>query len=168
MNAPNVRGALIVTALLGSAAGVAVPSAVTASAAPASACPVGRAAVTGLRYVIFDGSSSIDTTTLHGNVHLGDQVNVIFNVPALPAGCQQVQLSLASYSSTKAIRHTRDQQLYQSQTGDFVTGGSYEMQVDIAPPPPNGGTLHFQLDFATGPVLTPPHYGAQLIASTRH
>src|ERR1700736_3092441 len=92
----SIVGALGAALLLGSAVliGAALP------AAAASPCPVGKAAVTNVAYVIFapDGSSK-NVTTLRGHVHHGDQVNVLFNVPALPAACSDVQLSIASYDS---------------------------------------------------------------------
>jgi hypothetical protein len=143
----------------------ALPAAATTGTAP---CPRGRAAVTDVAYVIFhsDGSSS-NVSTLRGNVRLGDTVNALFNVPALPPGCAQVELSLASYSSSG--RPASKQRLFSSDTGEFLPGGRYEMSATVAPPPsPGAPRVHFTLDFATGPVRTGPHYGPDLIQSARN
>ena len=146
---------------------------VTAGALPASAvagtgsCPRGRAAVIDVAYVVFhaDGSSN-NVRRLQGNVRLGDTVNALFNVPALPAGCSQVELSLASYSATG---RRAGQRLFSSQTFEFVPGGRYEMSATVAPPSsPGAPRVYFRLAFATGPVLTRPHYGRDLIASARN
>lgn len=148
---------------------------VTTDVLPAAAttgstsCPRGPAAVIDVAYVLFhlDGTSN-NVSTLQGNVRLGDTVNALVNVPALPPGCAQVQLSLASYSSgDHAAGRTRIP--FSSDTGEFLPGGRYEMSVTIAPPPPpRSPRVRFRLAFATGPVLTSPHYGHDLIASARN
>lgn len=135
----------------------------TASTTP---CPHGPAAVVDVEYVVFhlDGTSN-DVSKLQGNVRLGDTVNALFNVPALPSGCPQVELSLASYLASG--RHaSHEGSLFASDTGDFLPGGRYEMSVTIAPlSPPSAHRVRFRLDFATGPVLMTPRYGRNLIAS---
>jgi hypothetical protein len=167
--AGNAGGAVLRTTatifLLTSA--LAAASVLPAGAATRTAsCPRGRAAVTDVAYVVFhsDGSSN-DVSTLQGNVRLGDTVNALFNVPALPSGCPQVELSLASYSSTG---HPAGQRLFSSQTGEFLPGGRYEMSATVAPPSPGAPRVNFRLAFATGPVLIGPHYGPDLIASARN
>jgi hypothetical protein len=148
-------------------------SALAAGAVPAAAtarsesCPRGRAAVIDVAYVIFhaDGTSN-NVSRFGANVRLGDTVNALFNVPALPAGCSQVELSLASYSSTG---RPTGQGLFSSQSQEFIAGGRYEMSTSVAPAPsPGAPRVYFRLAFATGPVLTRPHYGADLIASAKN
>jgi hypothetical protein len=137
------------------------------AAAGAAQCPRGVEAVTDVSYVIFhsDGSSN-NVLTLRGNVRLGDTVNALFNVPTLPAGCSQVELSLASYSRSG---HRGPQQLFSSDTGQFLPGGRYEMSAIVAPPPaPGAPAVKFVFAFATGPVLTRPHYGPNRIGSARN
>ncbi len=146
------------------AATAVLPAIATAATAP---CPRGQAAVTDVAYVVFhsDGTSN-NVSTLRGNVRLGDTVNALFNVPALPSGCPQVQLSLASYSSGG---QRGKQQLFSSDTGQFLPGGRYEMSATVAPAPAQGAPReYFTLAFATGPVLTRPHYGPDLIDSARN
>ena len=158
----SVVGALGAAFLLGSAVciGAAIP------AAAASPCPVGKAAVTTVHYVIFEPDGTSDNVThLHGKVQRGDQINVLFNVPPLPAGCSDVTLSLVSYESKVSPRHTSKLVVFQSQSQQFIAGGGYEMQVTIVP---TSGPRHFQVDFVTGPVLPHPHYGHNVIASARH
>jgi hypothetical protein len=141
----------------------ALPAAAATRAVP---CPRGTAAVTDVAYVVFhsDGTSN-DVSTLRGNVRLGDTVNALFNVPALPSGCSQLELSLASYSSSSRPGRLG---LFSSDTGEFLPGGRYEMSVTVAAPPsPGAPRVSFRLDFATGPVLTRPHYGPDLIDSAR-
>ena len=145
-------------------------SALIAAGAPAAMastrCPRGSAAVIDVEYVVFhlDGTSD-DVSALQGNVRLGDTVNALFNVPALPSGCSQVELSLASYSSADQAPSSR-QTLFSSDTGEFLPGGRYEMSVTIVPPPsPGAHRVRFRLDFATGPVLMSPRYGPNLIDS---
>jgi hypothetical protein len=148
-------------------------SALAARAMPASAtartesCPRGPAAVIDVAYVIFhaDGTSN-NVSTLRGNVRLGDTVNALFNVPALPVGCSQVELSLASYSSSG---RPTGQGLFSSQSQEFIAGGRYEMSTSVAPAPsPGAPRAYFKLVLATGPVLNRPHYGRDLIASARN
>jgi hypothetical protein len=137
------------------------------AAAATGSCPRGHAAVIDVTYVVFhaDGSSN-DVRKLQGNVRLGDTVNALFNVPTLPAGCAQVELSFASYSSSG---RPAGQTLFSSQTLEFVPGGRYEMSATVAPPPsPGTPRVHFRLVFATGPVLARPHYRRDLIASARN
>lgn len=141
----------------------ALPDSATAAT---GSCPRGRAAVIDVAYVVFhaDGSSN-DVSKLQGNVRLGDTVNVLFNVPALPAGCSQVELSVASYSSRG---RPAAQTVFSSQSLEFVPGGRYEMSAEVAPPPSSGvPRVFFRFVFATGPALTQPHYGPDLIASAR-
>ena len=141
----------------------ALPDSATAAM---GSCPRGHSAVIDVTYVVFhaDGSSN-DVRKLQGNVRLGDTINVLFNVPALPAGCSQVELSVASYSSRG---RPAAQTLFSSQSLEFVPGGRYEMSATVAAPPsPGAPRVHFRLVFATGPVLTRPHYGPDLIASAR-
>jgi len=158
----SVVGALGTALLLGSALRIGVATPVAA----ASACPVGKAAVTNVHYVIFETDGTGDNVThLHGKVQRGDQINVLFNVPSLPAGCSNVTLSLVSYESKVSPRHTSKLVVLQSQAQQFIAGGGYEMQVNIVP---TSGPRHFQLDFVTGPVLAHPHYGHNVIASARH
>jgi hypothetical protein len=157
----TTAAAFILTPAL-AAAGVLPAAAGTGTAA----CPRGRAAVADVAYVVFhsDGSSN-DVSKLQGNVRLGDTVNALFNVPALPSGCPQVELSLASYS---ASGRPASQQLFSSQTGEFLPGGRYEMSVTVAPaPPPGVARVSFTLSFATGPVLAQPRYGPNLIQFAR-
>jgi hypothetical protein len=103
---------------------------------------------------------------LRGNVRPGDTVNALFNVPALPSGCPQVDLSLASYSASgRPARQT----LFSSQTGEFLPGGRYEMSATVAPAPlPGAPRVSFTLTFATGPVLAQPRYGPNLIQFARN
>jgi hypothetical protein len=53
-------------------------------------------------------------------------------VPALPSGCPQVEVSLASYSSRG---HPSRQRLFSSGTQEFLPGGRYELSATVAPPP---------------------------------
>jgi len=157
---------LMASALVG--LGVLAATATTATTGSDS-CPHGRAAVIDVAYVIFhaDGTSN-NVTTLRGNVRLGDTVNALFNVPALPSGCAQVEISLASYSSSAgpAIRNLA---LFSSESLEFLPGGRYELSVTVAPAPPAGApAVFFRLYFATGPVLIPPHYGPNRIASAKN
>ena len=159
-------GTTLTLMLLTSALFAAGASADSAAAAT-GACPRGRAAVIDVTYVVFhaDGSSN-DVRKLQGNVRLGDMVNALFNVPALPSGCSQVELSLASYSSTG---RPAGQSLFSSQTLEFIPGGRYEMSAMVAPPPsPGAPRVFFTLVFATGPVLNQPRYGPDRIASARN
>lgn len=136
------------------------------STAAASSCPTGKGAVTNVHYVIFEPDGTSDNVThLHGKVQRGDQINVLFNVPTLPAGCSNVTLSLVSYESNVSPRHTGKLVVFQSQSQQFIAGGGYEMQVTIVP---TSGPRHFQVDFVTGPVLPHPRYGHNVIASARH
>jgi hypothetical protein len=157
----TVTSFLLMSALV--AAGALPDSAIAGT----GSCPRGQGAVIDVTYVVFhaDGSSN-DVSKLQRNVRLGDTVNALFNVPTLPAGCSQVELSLASYSSTG---RPPGQRLFSSQTLEFVPGGRYEMSATIAPPPsPGAPRVYFRLVFASGPVLTRPHYGPDLIASARN
>jgi hypothetical protein len=147
----------------------ALPATATVTASGGTTtCPPGPVAVTDVGYVVFhaDGTSD-DVSTLQGNVRLGDTVNALFNVPALPAGCTQVELSLASYSSNRPASHK--QSLFSSDTGEFLPGGRYEMSVTVSPAPSAGAPrVYFRLAFATGPVLASPRYGQDLIASAKN
>ena len=121
--------------------------------------------MTNLHYAIFHASGSSNVNHLQGNFQLGDQINVLFNVPQLPAGCAQVTLTIASYNATKPQGQPRGQfQLYDSQSQGFIAGGGYEMTVHVIPPPPGSAAKIIALvEFASGPVLTPPDYdGAQI------
>jgi hypothetical protein len=156
-----------VTLFLLTSALVAAGALPDSSVAATGSCARGRAAVIDVAYVVFhsDGSSN-NVRKLQGNVRLGDTVNALFNVPALPADCSQVELSLASYSSTG---RPAGQGLFSSQSLEFVPGGRYEMSATVAPPPsPGASHVFFRLVFTTGPVLTRPHYGPDLIASARN
>jgi hypothetical protein len=138
-----------------------------AAATGTTTCPRGRAAVIDVEYVIFhsDGTSE-DVSTLHRHVRLGDTVNALFNVPVLPAGCPQVELSLASYSSRG---HPSRQRLFSSATGEFLPGGRYELSATVAPrPSAEGPHVYFTLVFATGPVLARPRYRDNLIQAARN
>src|SRR5215469_8149551 len=139
---------LMASALVG--LGVLAATATTATTGSDS-CPHGRAAVIDVAYVIFhaDGTSN-NVTTLRGNLRLGDTVNALFNVPALPSGCPQVELSLASYSSNGSPASS-EQTLFSSDTLQFLPGGRYEMSVTVAPPSPGTLRVYFRLAFATGP-----------------
>lgn len=134
----------------------------------AMTCPHGSAAVTDVAYVVFhlDGSSD-NVSTLQGNVRLGDTVNALFNVPALPSGCSQVQLSLTSYSSSRRPA-SRNLSLFSFDTGEFLSGGRYEMSVTVAPPSHRAPRVRFKIAFATGPALMLPRYGQDLIDSAKN
>ncbi len=85
----------------------------------------------------------------------GDRVNVLFNVPPLPAGCSTVQLSVASYTRTSSQHHA---DLFSSDSGTFLPGGRYEMQVTSAPSS-TPALEHVVVVFASGSVRPRPHYG---------
>jgi hypothetical protein len=133
------------------------------SAAAASSCPVGHAAVTHVAYVVFapDGSSK-NVTRLSGNVADGDQVNALFNVPPLPQGCSNVRLVLVAYQ----LGGSQGPTVYSKQLGRFIAGGRYEMSATIPSAAP-GGTTPFAIEFATGRVLPTPQYGANRIGGAR-
>ena len=158
----SLVGALCAALLVGSAVRIGFVT----TAAAAAPCPVGDEAVTHVHYAIFDsGSTSHNATHLKRQVDRSDEVHVLFNVPALPAGCSDVTLSLVSYESNVSPRHTGKLVVFQSQSQQFVAGGGYELQVTIVPAT---GAKHFQIDFATGPVMTHPDYDGNLIDSASH
>ncbi|MBV9100344.1 MAG: hypothetical protein JOZ46_12425 [Candidatus Dormibacteraeota bacterium] len=157
----------IAVALTAAAGSFAAAGAAGAGAQGAS-CPVGDEAVTNVHYAIFDpNNTSHNATRLRGNVDSGDQVNVLFDVPALPAGCSDVTLTIATYTSPVSPRHMNKLTLFSQQSQSFIAGGGYEMSATIAPHT-SAATRHFQIDFATGPVLTPPDYDSNLIDSAQH
>jgi hypothetical protein len=128
-----------------------VPPVVTPPAPPVKTdtCPADESArITGYTWTI-NGVPGF--TTLTGNVKPGDKVEVDFTVAA---GCDDEQLSLASYSapSDSFDASTADQQvLIDSQTGTF-TAGEHSMAVNV-------DACFYQVDFVHGGVLT--HLGPE-------
>src|SRR5439155_12584811 len=87
---------------------------------------------------------------LRGNVRQGDRVTAVFTVDNR---CNDLEISLASYTAPSAEPGTEhSQQLFDSATGFFNAG---EQRLTVQVP-----DCFFQIDFAFGPVIQDVAYGS--------
>ena len=129
----RILRALVLVLLLGTGVSVTAFSG-TAYAAPT--CPAGKAAVTSYSYVAtgLDGTTR-NLTQLRGNTDAGDIITVTFTVAP---GCEDVQVSFASYRAAEGSWPTYDQSLYKSSTG-FFDAGTHTLTVEVPATPGTAG-----------------------------
>ena len=132
--------------IIASAAVVAAAVVSSAGAAQATgSCPTGKSAVSNVSYKITDPDGTVRlVSALRGNTKSGDAIEASFNVPALPAGCDSVQLSLASYRAPTAPPFTlpdaQQQVLFNSSTGTFAPG-AHTLAATVPPASASGGAI---------------------------